>query len=103
MGFKKAINIVPFWNTKELTEGSVLEGIYQSSEVITGKFGEQVKYIIAKADGETVAVAGTASIMQQFANVPEGSLVRITYKGIDTTKSGNTVKVYEVEYDDSNI
>ena len=103
MAFKKAVNIVPFWNNKDIKEGDMLEGIYESSETMKGKFGEQTKYIILKEDDTKVAIAGSASIVNQFSNVPEGSLVRVTYKGIQTTKNGNTVKSYEVEYDDSII
>ena len=101
MSFKKAINIVPIWNTKELAEGSVLEGKFTAKEIVTGKFGDQNKYIVVKEDGEAVAVMGSASVVAQFNNVPINSLVRVTYKGVSTTKNGNTVKVYEVEFDDS--
>lgn len=100
MAFKKAINIVPIWNNKDLAENSVIEGKYISHETMEGKFGVQDKFVIETADG-TFAIAGSASIVSQFVNVPEGSLVRVTYKGRETTKSGNTVKVFEVEYDDS--
>lgn len=103
MVFKKAVEIVPIWNNKDLTEGSVLEGNYEKQEIMTGNFGEQQKYIIIKSDGEKVCLAGSASIVAQMNNVPEGSLVRVTYKGKETTKKGNTVKVFEIEYDDDNL
>ena len=51
-------------------------------------------------DGTTYGVYGSASLNRQFAKVPEGSYVWITYKGQEPTKNGRTVKVFVVEYDD---
>ena len=103
MAFKKAINITPIWNNKDLAEGGVIEGVYLTKETMTGKYGVQSKYVIALSDDEKISIVGTASIDAQFANVPVGSMVRVTYKGKTTTKTGNTVKVFDVEYDDENI
>lgn len=95
---KKAIEIAQTWN-KNLTAGATLEGVYEKSEVYKSKFGETYKYIINK-DATKFAVFSSASLEPQFANIPAGSYVWITYKGEETSKSGRPVKVYEVDYDD---
>lgn len=102
MAFKKAVEMVEIWN-KGLTGGEVLEGKFEKTEKFNSKFGETTKYVISLSSGEKKGVIATASLISQFNNVPEGSLVRITYKGKETTKNGNPVNVYEVEYDDENI
>lgn len=99
MSRKKAIEITTTWN-KNLTSGSKLEGVYVKKEIFSGKFGTTEKYIIEKSDGEKLGVFSSASLENQFKNVPEGSYIWITYKGEETSKNGRPVKVYEVEYDD---
>lgn len=96
---KKAIEITEAWN-KNIEAGASIEGKYLKKEVFTGRYGESIKYVIETADGKKMGVYSTASLNRQFANVPEGSYVWITFKGTETTKNGQTVKVYEVEYDD---
>ena len=96
---KKAIERTTTWN-KNLTAGASLEGKYIKKENFEGQYGTTEKYIIETADGEKVGVFSSASLANQFKNVPEGSYVWITYKGEETSKSGRPVKVYEVEYDD---
>lgn len=86
------------WN-KNLAEGATLEGHYKGSETFVGKYGETTKYIIEGKDGVNYGVYGSASINRQFANIPEGSYVWITYKGEEPTKNGRTVKVYVIDYD----
>lgn len=89
------------WN-KELTVGAVLEGVYIQSEEFEGNFGPSIKYTIeASGTKEHVDVYATASLKRQFAKIPTGSFVRITYKGEQPSKkTGFNVKIFEVEYDD---
>ena len=87
------------WNTKDLAVGSEIEGRYVSSDTFIGKFGETTKYVIEGKDGTNYGVFSTASLARQFANIPEGSYVWITYKGEEPTKNGRTVKVFDVDYD----
>ena len=87
------------WN-KDLQPGASLEGRYVSQDTFIGNFGETTKYVIEGNDGITYGIYGTASLNRQFAKVPEGAYVWITYKGTETTKNGRTVKVFVVEYDD---
>lgn len=96
---KKAIEITKTWN-KDLTAGDAIEGRYVKKEIYEGNYGPTEKYIIELPDGEKVGVFASASLSNQFKNVPEGSYVWITYRGEETTKSGRPVKVYDVEYDD---
>lgn len=96
---KKAVELTKTWN-KDLNVGAYIEGVYLKKEVYEGNYGPTEKYIIETADGEKWGVFSSASLANQFKNVPEGSFVWVTYKGEDTTKSGRPVKVYEVEYDD---
>lgn len=96
---KKAIEITETWN-KDLNVGDKIEGVYLKKEVVKTQFGESEKYVIETGDGKKLGVFSSASLMRQFANVPEGSYVWIEYKGEETSKNGRPVKSYEVEYDD---
>lgn len=94
----KEIIITTTWN-KDLAPGATLEGKYITCETFIGKFGETNKYIVKANDGTDYGVFGSASINRQFANIPEGAYVWITYKGEEATKNGRTVKVYDIEFD----
>ena len=96
---KAAIEMAKTWN-KNLEVGASIEGVYLKREVYKGNYGEVAKYVIETKDGEKWAVFGSASLGNQFTNIPEGSYVWITYKGEEQTKSGRPVKVYSVDYDD---
>ena len=96
---KKAIEITKTWN-KDLTPGATVEGKYIKKETFEGQYGPTEKYVIETPTGELLGVFSSASLSNQFKNVPEGSYVWITYKGEETSKNGRPVKVYEVEYDD---
>ena len=90
------------WN-KELTVGAVLEGVYIQSEEFKGDFGPSIKYTIkASGTNELVDVYSTTTLKRQFAKIPTGSFVRITYKGEQPSRKNPTynVKIFEVEYDD---
>lgn len=96
---KKAIEITKTWN-KDLTPGATVEGKYIKKETFEGQYGPTEKYVIETSTGELLGVFSSASLSNQFKNVPEGSYVWITYKGEETSKNGRPVKVYAVEYDD---
>ncbi len=85
------------WN-KGLTEGASLEGYYIGKEVFEGQYGETTKYIV-ESGSTNYGVYGSASLDRQFANVPEGCYVWVTFDGEVTSKNGRTVKQYTVEYD----
>lgn len=87
------------WN-KDLQGGETIEGTYLKKEIFDGKFGSTEKYIIEVDGGEHFAVFASASLTRQFANIPEGSYVWITYKGEEMSKNNRKVKVYDVDYDD---
>lgn len=95
---KKAIELTTTWN-KDLTAGDTIEGKYLKKEIFEGKYGTTEKYILEK-DGEKFGVFSSASLANQFKNIPEGSYVWIEYKGEEISKNGRPVKVYAVEYDD---
>lgn len=96
---KKAIEITKTWN-KDLEPGATIEGKYIKKEIYDGNYGRTEKYVIETKEGEKYGVFSSASLANQFKNVPEGSYVWITYKGEETSKNGRPVKVYEVDYDD---
>lgn len=96
---KKAIEMTKTWN-KDLEPGAAIEGKYIKKESYDGNYGRTEKYVIETKDGEKYGVFSSASLANQFKNVPEGSYVWITYKGEETSKNGRPVKVYEVDYDD---
>lgn len=96
---KQAIVMTKTWN-KDLEKGASIEGVYIKKEVFDGKFGESEKYIIEDANGEKWGIFSSASLANQFKNIPEGSYVWIEYKGEETSKNGRPVKVYSVDYDD---
>lgn len=96
---KQAIVMTKTWN-KDLEKGASIEGVYIKKEVFDGKFGESEKYIIKDANGENWGIFSSASLANQFKNIPEGSYVWVEYKGEETSKNGRPVKVYSVDYDD---
>ncbi len=96
---KKAIELTDTWN-KDFEIGAKIEGVYIKTEVIRTQFGESEKYIIETTDGKKMGIYSSASLLRQFANVPEGSYVWVEYKGEETSKNGRPVKSYVVEYDD---
>lgn len=96
---KQAIVMTKTWN-KDLEKGASIEGVYIKKEVFDGKFGEYEKYIIEDANGEKWGIFSSASLANQFKNIPEGSYVWVEYKGEETSKNGRPVKVYSVDYDD---
>lgn len=97
---KKAIETATTWNSKDIEAGETLEGVYTKKEEVEGNFGTRSKYIIETTAGEKFGVFATKSLERQFAGIPLNSYVWITYKGVETTKRGFSIKVYEVEYDD---
>ena len=96
---KKAIEITTTWN-KDLEKGATLEGVYIKKETFEGNYGLTEKYIIETPEGEKMGVFSSASLANQFKQVPEGSYVWIEYRGEEIAKSGRPVKVYAVDYDD---
>lgn len=96
---KQAIVMTKTWN-KDLEKGASIEGIYLKKEVFDGKFGASEKYVIEDANGEKWGIFSSASLANQFKNIPEGSYVWVEYKGEETSKNGRPVKVYSVDYDD---
>ena len=96
---KNAIEFTTTWN-KDLTAGASIEGKYLRKEVFEGQYGTTEKYVIETKDGEKMGVFSSASLRNQFKNIPEGAYVWITYKGEEVSKNGRPVKVYLVEYDD---
>lgn len=99
MARKPAIEMARTWN-KNLNSGDKIEGIYVKREVYNSNFGSTDKYIIETKEGDKFAIFGSASLQNQFNNVPEGSYVWVEYVGEEQTKNGRPVKVYTVEYDD---
>ena len=95
---KKAIEMTTTWN-KDLEKGATIEGVYVKKEIFDGKYGSTEKYVI-DVDGNMFGVYSSASLANQFKNIPEGSYVWIEYKGEETSKNGRPVKVYAVDYDD---
>lgn len=87
------------WN-KDLAEGATLEGEYISTSTFIGNFGETNRYVVVDPSGKGWVIFGSASIDRQFAKIPQGSYVWVTYKGVESTKNGRTVKVYEIDFDD---
>lgn len=96
---KKAIELTNTWN-KDLEKGATLEGVFVKKEVFDGKYGQTEKYVIETKAGEKLGVFSSASLANQFKNIPEGSYVWIEYKGEEISKNGRPVKVYSVDYDD---
>lgn len=88
------------WNKKgELKEGDNLEGYYVDREDFNTKHGEMTVFIIAKAQNDLIKVVAQTDIKGKFEDIPMGSHVWLTFKGLTETKNG-AMKTYEVEYDD---
>lgn len=101
---KQAINqVLPTWNKKdERKPGDKLTGYFVRTEkFVSQAYGEGEKYIIADPAGnEKFGLMAQAVIKRAFANIPVGSYVEITYKGTVQGKNGQTIRDYDVLYDD---
>lgn len=109
MVLKSATNnnteILPTWNKKgEIKPGDKLAGYYVRTEHFATIYGEGEKYIIADdAGNEYIGVMAQAVLKRAFAKIPAGCWVEITYKGEITGRNGQTIKAYDVDYDDEKI
>lgn len=79
----------------EMKDGETFEGTFLGSADCNGKHGAFTGHNLANEDGDPFFATGY-SLDKQFADVETGSRVRITFNGMKPTKSGNTVKDYEV-------
>ena len=77
--------------------GDVVEG-FLTKKAFTPGPSDQIRgeYTISTNAG-VLLVFGTSKIDQGLADVALDSYVRITYKGEDRTRNGNTVKLFDVE------
>ena len=88
------------WRTKDLPEGSSIEGRYIAKEEFTYNGEEKIKYIIETPQGEKMGVYSSINLESQFDKVPEGSYVWITYTGKKLSNKGREYNSYIVEFDD---
>lgn len=96
---KKAIEMADTWN-KNLEVGAKIEGRYIKKEVLKTQYGISEKYIIETPEGKKIGIFSSASLMRQFANVPEDAYIWVEYKGEVVSRNGRPVKSFIVEYDD---
>jgi hypothetical protein len=73
--------------------GQSVEGIYQGQR--QGKAGYAPLLII----GET-AISAKKQLLDDFASIPVGALVRVTFKGKVNTTGGKTFNTFDVEVDE---
>jgi hypothetical protein len=73
--------------------GQSVEGVYQGQR--QGKAGFAPLLII----GET-AISAKKQLVDDFANIPVGALVRVTFQGKVNTKGGKTFNTFDVEVDE---
>jgi hypothetical protein len=71
------------WNNKE---GRVLEGTYNGVFRGVGKFRSTVFHILEKSTNTVKTIWGNYAINKALSDLPPGSYVKITYKGIKTMK-----------------
>lgn len=85
---------------KPENEGDCLEGIYHGVETVKGKGkrGDFKSYHIEKPDGERVRVA-SAMLNTKMNQIPKGSYVWLTYKGMFETSNGESPD-YDVDVED---
>lgn len=86
------------WNTN-LNVGDKLEGTYERKEEFDYDGKHKVKYVILAPDGVKYGVFGTAVLDRLFNKIPVGSYVWIEYTGKSTTKKGNPLHTFNVDYD----
>lgn len=99
---KSAINDrVEIWNNKDITVGASLSGYYVRDQRFKSRnYGEGIIRVIKGESGSYLGVMNTAAIERAFLNIPLGSRVWLTYKGLETSANGRSVKTYDVDYDD---
>ena len=88
---------------KGLNVGDTIEGVYMACEEFQSKFDPNrttYRYIIKDTSGVLHGVYSTAVIDRVFKDIPLNSYVWIEYQGEAPTKSGRTVRLFKIDYDD---
>lgn len=74
-------------NKDGVTNAIVAEGIYESSQVVEGKFGPKTEYKIS-LDGALTIIGEAGNLKSQMAKVETGSYIQITYVGKEPMTGG---------------
>lgn len=78
-------------------EGQILEGTLTLKETISINNNEIGKFTLTDDVGGMKSFLGGASIDAILENIPEGTYIRLTYKGKERTNSGREVKIFTIE------
>lgn len=54
---------------------------------------------VCQEEGEVFSISGNTDILRKLISVPPGSLIQVSYTGTKTVGSGQTMKLFEVQYD----
>lgn len=73
---------------KILEKGQTITGKYDRSFTTDGKFGKKSTYLIRIDTGKLVGLPGVGSLAKKMESLAEGSLVKITYNGMEAIKGG---------------
>ena len=84
-------------NIWEHEKDKTVEGVYIGKREGVGPYGPWTLYQLEKADHSIVSVKNKAQIKAAFAQIPEGSLVRITFLGKGVTKKGQPINNFSIE------
>lgn len=80
-----------FWNPED--EGDAVVGVYTGD--INTKFGSVP--LLLNSDDDKIALPAHSLIQRLFKDLSHGDLVRVTFKGIKETSTGNELRIYKVQ------
>jgi hypothetical protein len=80
------------------TKGDTCRGVLLSSFSYKDNFENNRTGYRVRTDDGLVIVFERGDLARKMQEVPEGSMVKITYKGMIKTKKGNNMHNFEVKY-----
>ena len=86
--------VCPQWWSPQ-NGGNKIEGVLVSNDGIAGKYGSKF-YTISDKEGELINFFGSAVLDERLKHVTVGQMVKVEYCGTETTKKGETVKLFKV-------
>jgi|TARA_R100000789_G_C3004039_1_gene149608 hypothetical protein len=77
-------------------EGDTVEGVLVNRKKEVGP-NKSMLYHLKQKDDNIISVWGSTVLDNRLELVPDGSYIRITFKGIEQNKIGQPVKIFKVE------
>lgn len=101
-GWKKKLNTDDATLFKFAAEGDSIEGYLVQSADVETTFGVQKRYVFLTEQG-LKSVFGSHMLNAGLAEIAPGTNTRVTFIGTKAIKGRNPMKLFDVEYNDSDV